>query len=198
VIYLVRHGQTAFNRERRLQGHVDSELTELGLAQADAVGRLLERLIGGQPGWRVLASPLGRARRTAGIVAGRLALPVETEPRLIEVSFGGWDGWLRSDLEAAFPEAFGETGWAFRAPAGESYEAAVGRMTDWLKSLPPEPERRVVAVSHGVTGRVLRGVYVGLSRDEAVAQEVPQDAVFRLVDGRIERIDCELASPASP
>ena len=54
---------------------------------------------------------------------------------------------------------------------------------DWLESLPPEPERRIIAVSHGVSGRVLRGVYGNLPRDAAVAQDVPQDAVYRLVDG---------------
>ncbi|MCR5878557.1 histidine phosphatase family protein [Phenylobacterium sp. J367] len=62
MIYLVRHGQTEFNREQRLQGHVDSPLTELGLRQAGAVAALLKDLTAGQPGWRVVSSPLGRAR----------------------------------------------------------------------------------------------------------------------------------------
>lgn len=190
MIYLVRHGQTAFNRERRLQGHVDSELTELGLAQADAVGRLLKFLTRGEPGWRIVSSPLGRAQRTAEVVARHLDGVVEIESRLIELSWGEWDGRLRTELEAAYPEAFAESGWAFRAPTGESFGSVAARMTDWLKSLPPEPKRRVIAVSHGVAGRVLRGVYAGLGREATVAQDVPQDAVFRLAGGRIERIDC--------
>lgn len=190
MIYLVRHGQTAFNRERRLQGHVDSDLTELGRAQAEAVGRLLQELIGQEPGWRIAASPLGRAQATAEIIAARLKLPVETDSRLIELSWGEWDGRLRSELEAVYPDAFGRTGWAFRAPAGESFEAASARLGDWLGGLAPEPQRQVIAVSHGVAGRVLRGVYAGLSRDATVRQDVPQDAVFRLSGGRIDRIDC--------
>lgn len=190
MIYLVRHGQTAFNRERRLQGHVDSPLTELGRRQADAVGRLLKALVGAEAGWRIMASPLGRAQATAEIIAGHLRLPVETEPRLIELSWGDWDGRLRDDLEAVFPDAFTSSGWTFRAPAGEPYETASARLRGWLESLAPEPERRVIAVSHGVAGRVLRGVYAGLSREETVRQDVPQDAVFRLAQSGIRRFDC--------
>lgn len=191
MIYLVRHGQTAFNRERRLQGHVDSPLTELGRRQAEAVAGLLAALTRGEPGWRVISSPLGRARDTATAVAAALGAEVEEDRRLIELSWGDWDGRLRSELEAACPDAFGRSGWAFDAPTGETYDAVCARMADWLDSLPPEPERRIVAVSHGVAGRVLRGVYAGLPRDRAVDQDVPQDAVYLLSGGTIGRIDCE-------
>jgi probable phosphoglycerate mutase len=191
VIYLVRHGQTEFNRARRLQGHVDSPLTDLGVRQAQAVARLLKDLTRGETGWRVISSPLGRARRTAESVGEALGAKVEEDARLIEVSWGDWDGRLRSELEAAHPEAFGRSGWAFDAPTGESYEAVCARMADWLESLPPEPERRIVAVSHGVAGRVLRGVYAQMTRDRTVEQDVPQDAVYRLSGGAIARIDCE-------
>lgn len=191
MIYLVRHGQTAFNRERRLQGHVDSDLTDVGRRQAAAVGELLADLIATEGGgWRLVASPLGRAQATAEIIAERIKLPVETDARLIELSFGEWDGRLRSELETEHPSAFGVTGWGFRAPAGEGFEAVSARLASWLESLPPEPERRVIAVSHGVAGRVLRGVYAGLLREDIIELDVPQDAVFRLMGGRIERFDC--------
>jgi probable phosphoglycerate mutase len=195
MIYLVRHGETEFNRERRLQGHVDSALTARGLAQAQAVGDLLKDLTDREPGgWRIAASPLGRARRTAEIVAGRLgieAAEIAIEPRLIELSWGEWDGRLRDDLAAAYPDTFGRTNWAFHAPTGETYEEMCARLTSWLGELPPEPERRVIAVSHGVTGRILRGLYAGLAPEEVVTQDVPQDAVFRLRHGTITRIDSE-------
>ena len=191
MIYLVRHGQTAFNRERRLQGHVDSPLTELGLRQARAVAGLLADLTRREPGWRVISSPLGRARTTAAVVAEALGAEVEEDARLIELSWGEWDGRLRAELEAAHPQAFGRSGWAFDAPTGESYEAVCARMADWLASLPPEPERRVIAVSHGVAGRVLRGVYARMERDRTVEQDVPQDAVYLLSGGTVGRIDCE-------
>jgi probable phosphoglycerate mutase len=178
VIYLVRHGQTAFNRERRIQGHVDSPLTELGVRQARAVGRLLRDLIREPDGWRIVSGKLG-------------GLPVETDDRLKEMSWGPHDGRLRSELEAEHPDTFGRTGWAFDASAGETYDEVAARVGDWLESLPPEAERRIIAVSHGISGRVLRGLYARLSRDEAGRQDVPQDAVYLLQHGGVGRIDCE-------
>lgn len=190
MIYLVRHGQTAFNAEGRLQGHVDSELTELGRAQAERVAKALESLVDRDAGWRLVSSPLGRARTTAETISRALGgLPVEEDRRLIEVSFGQWDGRLRHEVAAAYPGAWGATGYRFTAPGCESYESVAQRLDAWLSDLPPEPERRVIAVAHGVTGRVLRGRYAGLPREEELSQAVPQDAVFRLSGGRIERID---------
>ena len=192
MIYLVRHGQTEFNRERRIQGHVDSPLTELGVRQAGAVGGLLRDLIREPEGWRLISSPLGRAHATAEIIAGRLGgLPIEFDDRLKEMSWGAHDGRLRAELEAENPETFGKTGWAFDAGSGESYEAVATRVGGWLASLPPEPERKIIAVSHGISGRVLRGLYADLDRDASAQQDVPQDAVFLLQHGGVGRIDCE-------
>ena len=193
MIYLVRHGQTEFNRERRIQGHNDSPLTERGVRQAEAVGRLLRDLIRDPLGWRIVSSPLGRAHATARIIASIVKGPeVELDDRLKEMSWGSSDGRLRSDLEAETPDTFGKTGWAFDAPTGgESYDAVHARVAEWLASLPPEPERRVIAVSHGISGRVLRGLYANLDRDRAGQQDVPQDAIFLLQHGGVGRIDCE-------
>ncbi len=193
MIYLVRHGETEFNRERRIQGHVDSPLTELGVRQARAVGRLLRDLIPEPEGWRIVASPLGRAQATARIIAEALGgLPVELEPRIQEMSWGSHDGRLRAEIEAENPQTFGKTGWAFDiATDGESYEVVCDRVGAWLAELPPEPERRIIAVAHGISGRVVRGLYAGLPRDQAGQQDVPQDAVFLLQHGGVGRIDCE-------
>ncbi len=193
MIYLVRHGETEFNAERRQQGHLDSPLTALGRAQARAAGEVLKRQVGGESGWRIISSPLGRAQHTAQIIGEQLGLPVETDRRVIEVSFGQWDGRLRDELAAEFPDTFGLGGWQFAAPDGESYESVEGRVADWLADLPPEPERKVIVVCHGGSGRVVRGAYLGLPRTETWAQEVPQDAIYRLASGAIERFDCELS-----
>ena len=194
MLYLVRHGQTEFNRERRLQGHVDSPLTDLGVRQARAVGGLLRGLVGDGRGWRIVASPLGRTRATADLIAEALdAATVEFDSRLMEISCGDWDGKLRSEIAAAHPNTFTVAGGIFDLPTGETYEAMTARLSDWLADLPTEGERRVIAVSHGVAGRVLRGLYTGLSRADLSIQEVPQDAIFALKGGRVERLDCEMA-----
>jgi probable phosphoglycerate mutase len=190
MIYLLRHGETQFNRERRLQGHVDSALTELGRRQIEAFAARLRALIGDVRGWRLVASPLGRAQRSAEIIAERLGLrEIDLEPRLMEVSWGEWDGRLRAEMAAACP-AFGASNWAFDAGAGESYGAACERLGEWLATLPPERERRVIAVSHGMAGRLLRGIYARASVEAVKAQDAPQDAFFRLANGEVARIDC--------
>jgi probable phosphoglycerate mutase len=192
VIYLVRHGQTEFNRERRIQGHVDSPLTELGVRQAQAVAGLLNDLLrDGTDGWRIVSSPLGRAAATADVIGQRLSLPVELDDRLKEMSWGPHDGRLRRELELEHPDTFGRTNWAFDVPGGETYDEVAARVGAWLSDQPPEPVRRVIAVSHGITGRVLRGLYADMARDQAATQDVPQDAVFLLQHGRVGRIDCE-------
>ena len=75
---------------------------------------------------------------------------------------------------------------------GETFEAISARIGDWLSELDGSG-RRIVAVSHGMAGRVLRGLYAGLSRQAMLELPVPPDAVFRLSHGRIERIDCRPA-----
>ena len=106
MIYLVRHGQTEFNREGRYQGRVDSPLTELGLAQARAAGARLAALAAEEGGnWIIETSPLGRARRTAEIIAQSMGLPALTvDPRLIEVSYGEIEGLTAAEIEARWPK----------------------------------------------------------------------------------------------
>lgn len=191
TLYLVRHGQTEFNLAGRYQGALDSPLTALGVTQAGRMGALLATLV--DPDTPMVCSPLGRARHTAEIIAGaaRLSSPM-FDPRLVEVSLGVWDGLTDEDIDFAFPGARDGSSrwdWHFASPDGERYETMVARLGEWLAEATASEEPRV-AVSHGVAGRIIRGLYAGLDRDEALKLDVPQDAVFRLAEGRIERIDC--------
>lgn len=191
MILLVRHGETFWNRERRIQGRQESELTPLGERQARAMAGLVADLAARETGdWRLVASPIGRARRTADAVADATGLSVELDERLAEICCGAWEGKLRSDLTDIDPSRpMGE--WIFSAPGGETYDDVMDRARGWLEELEDEPERRVIAVSHGVWGRLLRGAYAGLDRAATLAQDVPQDAIFRLQNGQIDRFDCE-------
>jgi probable phosphoglycerate mutase len=192
VIYLARHGQTEWNAERRMQGRMDSPLTALGRRQAAAVAELLADLA--QPedtsDWRLVSSPLGRAHETARAIGERLGIAVELDDRLTEIAFGDWEGRLRDEVALQRPELFATREWLVAAPGGEAFEDVQARVASFLAELAPEPERRVIAVSHGVTGRVLREVYAGLDREQTLNQEVPQDAVFRLIQGQVQRFDC--------
>ena len=193
MIYLCRHGQTEWNRERRLQGQAEADLTPLGRLQAAAMADLLHDLIARDPpaDWRIVASPLRRARDTAQAIANGLGREVEFDDRLMELTVGEWEGRLYADVHRENPEAFKSPEWFFTAPGGETYEQVMARVSDGLAQQAAESERRLVVVSHGIAGRLLRGAYAGLSREETLAQDVPQDAIYRLSAGQIDRLDCE-------
>ena len=188
-ILLVRHGETEWNRSRRYQGWSDSPLTEQGVAQAEAIGRLLSTLPEARSA-ELVASPIGRARRTAEIIRHCLGRrePLRFDDRLRELSFGAWDGLTRAEIAALRPGAFDDEKrheWYFAMPDGETYEVFAGRIGAWLAEAGEEP---LIVVTHGVVTRILRGLYAGLSPAVAMRLPVPQDRIFRLADGMIEEI----------
>ena len=195
-LFLVRHGQTEWNLIHRIQGHSDSPLTAAGVEQAKAAGRLLRAVLAGQSAVLV-SSPLGRARSTAEIIARQLGIGparIQIDPRLREVSWGEWDGCSRDELEALEPGVWQrlQQDWGF-APAGaEPYPDAACRLRDWLLSLSAgEP---VIAITHGMAAAILRGLVLGLGGNETLALERPQDALFRVRLGRVERLAYPAAS----
>lgn len=191
TIYLLRHGQTEFNRERRMQGHCDSPLTEQGEAQARAMGVTLSEILSDASEWQVLVSPLGRAQQTAQLLMAELGLPasqLRIEPRLIEVGFGEWEMQQVEALFAQYPALASQADWYFQAPGCEPLAAVVARLEQWLAD--PELPPSIIVVAHGLLGRILRGLYAGLSPQALWQQDMPQDAFFRLKDGQLTRIEC--------
>jgi len=191
VIWLVRHGQTEMNRVGRYQGRLDSPLTEAGVAQAARVGARLAALAAAEGGdWTIDASPLGRTRQTAAIIAGAMGLPIRRhDDRLAEVDFGSWEGLTRDEIFVRRPDLAGRTAVFLLSEDGETYDALAARVRAWMQEADAAPEHRV-AVTHAGVGRMMRGLYLGLTADEMRAMETPQDAVFRFGAGRIERLDC--------
>lgn len=198
MIYLIRHGQTVLNLEGRYQGRIDSPLTPLGVAQAEAVARRLAQIkseAGGE--WRLETSSQGRARQTAAIIAAATGLGAPTpDDRLVEAGYGDLEGLTRLETDARWPEMRGLIGTFGRAPGGESLEALYARARSWLADH-PESEARIIAVSHASTGRILRGLYLGLGLEEIRRLETPQDAFHLLANGRVERIEVGALPTAS-
>lgn len=189
MIYLLRHGQTEFNIEGRYQGQSDSPLTELGRGQARANGMLLALHVTAASIW---TSPLARAVQTAAMVAE--ALPgssVHPDDRLREVSFGVWEGLTRPEIDAQWPKARKQhppRQWKLHAPGGERIDAVRTRLQAVLEDAGAHPGP-VILISHGVAGRILRGLHSGLSTSEALMLTAPQDVVYQLLaDGRIEEL----------
>lgn len=191
TLYLLRHGETEFNVEGRLQGQQDSPLTARGRAQARAHGALLKDLIAEPAAWRVVASPLGRTLDTARLACAELGLPesaIETDPRLKEVAYGQWEGLTHAEVETRYRDQWAARArdiWGFVVPGGESYEMLAARVQAFLD----EANGRTIVVSHGGTGRMLRGLYSRLAPAEIKALEQPQDAIHRLTQNTIARIE---------
>lgn len=193
-LYMLRHGETAWNTERRMQGTKNSALTERGRAQAIAMGRALKVELALEPGPTVfLRSPLGRTCETALLIGRELGLdPADwrDDPRLAELSYGEWEGFTWKEIEASHPNALTE--WradphGFCPPGGETHFELRRRSEAALADIVAANVRTVV-VSHGVSGAVLRGINLGLDAKAMFVLEKPQDAFFRLTFGAEERI----------
>jgi probable phosphoglycerate mutase len=194
-LYMLRHGETTWNAERRMQGTKNSPLTERGRAQAIAMSRALKTELAREVGPTVfLRSPLGRACETALIVGRELGIEPSQwreDPRLAELSYGAWEGFTWKEIEADHPHALAE--WradphSFRPPGGESHFDLRRRSAAALADIIAANIRTVV-VSHGVSGAVMRGINLGLNAQAMFVLEKPQDAFFRLLAGREERIE---------
>ncbi len=152
MLYVLRHGETEWNKAGRLQGHLDSPLTSLGRAQASRQGDILKTLNIAEAS--VWVSPLGRAVATA-----RIALPdgvkVQSDPRLMEIDLGRWNGWTKKQIMEDAPQVFEDAApfaWYDHAPGGEGIDALAARVSDFLS----EVKGPAVIVTHGITSRVMR------------------------------------------
>ena len=188
TIYLLRHGETLWNSLGRFQGQLDSPLTPRGVEQADQVARLLrDALNNDNQLFQMQISPLGRVRQTVERVQAKLPLPYIEDDRLVEVTTGSWDGLTRFEIDNEFPghlDGSNAFDWYFRAPDGESFDDSCKRATSWILDV----RHPTIAISHGLFGRILRGVFVGLLKQEMLELPVPQDGFYRLNDGRCELI----------
>jgi broad specificity phosphatase PhoE len=191
-MFLVLHGQTEWNLAGRMQGHGDSPLTDEGRRQASVAATTLARHLPDASRVQIISSPSGRTRATAAIIANALGTPasaIRYEPRIMEVHLGAWEGMTREDIEAdwsALLEGTTYQDWFFRAPGGEDYLATANRIGDWLSAI--DNHDSLIVVSHGVASRILRGLYVGHSKEVALQLEIMRDAVFRLANGTIEKL----------
>jgi broad specificity phosphatase PhoE len=161
IVYYLRHGETDWNVEGRLQGQRDIPLNARGRAQAAHCGEILHDLFardGVDPAaLDYVCSPLLRAQVTMELARPALGLPAQgarIEPRLIEISFGQWEGFTIAELRTRDPQRIAareHDKWHFTAPGGESYKTVAARVRDWYDDL----RRPSVVAAHGGTARGL-------------------------------------------
>ncbi len=151
-VYLARHGETAYNRERRFQGRLPVPLDDVGRAQAH---ELAEKAAG--YGFAALwSSPLLRARETAEIVAARIGLTPREDERLVETDAGAWTDRTFAAVQAEAPEDFARFAMldpTFAFPEGESFADQAVRVRAAIDEVKQGPEPALV-VCHGVVIRL--------------------------------------------
>lgn len=159
TIILIRHGETIWNREHRIQGHLDSELTPEGIVQAQACARRLAPV----PIDAVVASDLGRVRHTAEILLSGRSLPIVLDPALRERCFGVGEGLTYAEMESTYPQKFSQTGLVdaeFTLPGGESRGTFHARVKAAINKLAlVYAGKCLLVVTHGgVLGSIYRGL----------------------------------------
>lgn len=183
MIY-IRHGQTDWNAEGRMQGQKDIPLNATGEGQASDNGRRLAAFLKDQgielSSLDFVSSPLDRTRKTMDLVRAELGLDdagYRLEPEVRELTFGDWEGHTLEELAEDFPEKVAqrrEKKWEFVPPKGESYEMLAARIRPWLTTI----SKPTVVVAHGGVFRIVRGLLEGLETRAIPKLDVPQDKVF--------------------
>jgi len=165
-LFVLRHGETVFTRERRFAGWRDVLLTAAGLRQSEAAAAALS----GVAISAVFASPLERARTSAEAVAKPHRVAVQIMPAFRELGFGAWEGRTRAEVEAAEPALYDVWRTApdrFAAPGGESLPTVAKRVAEGIETLRADhDDESVVLVTHAVVIRliVLDGLGLGPAR----------------------------------
>jgi broad specificity phosphatase PhoE len=189
LFYFVRHGETDWNAERRLQGQLDIPLNDVGRLQSSQCGGTLRHLIAARrkapADFAFISSPLSRARETMEILRGALGLPGKgyaIEPRLAELSFGRWEGLTYSEVRALDRLALvlrERDKWNFVTPQGESYAQLLMRVREWHASVKGD----IVVAAHGGVARVLMVLFGVRTPDDAPHGDVEQGVVYEFGAG---------------
>jgi broad specificity phosphatase PhoE len=193
ILYYIRHGETDFNAEQRLQGRLDTLLNARGRLQAKDCGELLRDLLArdnrGVHDLVYVSSPLQRARETMELLRPPLGLPpqpYQTDDRLLEISYGAWEGLTLPEIEARMPGLLAERErdkWDFAPPGGESYRELTARIGAWYAAL----TRDTVVAAHGGGVRALMALFNVLPKEEATHAQIAQGVVYVFADGTMAR-----------
>ncbi|MBI3122435.1 MAG: histidine phosphatase family protein [candidate division NC10 bacterium] len=189
---LVRHGESVWNMERRIQGNLDPELSPRGRRQTDLLVLHLKAHLPDAVA-AIYASPLRRAAQTAEQIAATYTLPVIQEPDLREMSLGQWEGMTVAEIQAASPgryEQWLEDPLTFPAPGGEDLRAFERRVVGALQRMQAaHPGADLIVVSHGGVIKTLLCFALGLDVRFLFRLKQDNTAVSQVeLDGRLRRV----------
>lgn len=181
-IYMIRHGQTQWNRERRFQGWLDSPLTEEGITRVLALKDELSNVCFDA----VWVSTSPRAIKTAQLIVGEAHQNFNLDKRLMEMRLGAWQGMTHDEVEKAYPEAlraFYETPEFFELEDSETYQQIYARTEAFIRDLVEKHNRKnetsnVLIVTHGLTLMMLKLYFKGKHIDAIVQESVSPNGVI--------------------
>ena len=195
VLYYVRHGETDFNIQGRLQGRRDTVLNARGRRQAAECGILLGDLFARDhrrpQEFKYISSPLKRARETMEILRATLGLEAhdyELDERLVEIAYGEWEGLTLQEIETRNASVLSERErdkWDFAPPGGESYHELADRIGNWYSSLTAD----TVVAAHGGGVRALMAILNIVPEEQATHAQIEQGVVYVFADGKMSRYD---------
>jgi probable phosphoglycerate mutase len=193
IIYFVRHGETDFNIAHRLQGRYETSINARGRQQARHCAGVLSDLFARDrreaADHAYVASPLRRARETMEIVRAALGLEAAgyaVDERLLEISYGEWEGLTLPEISARDPKRLAareQDKWGFRPPGGESYRDVAARVAAWYATA----SRDTVIAAHGGIARALIANFGILPEEEATYAETLHGAVYMFAEGTMAR-----------
>jgi len=188
VIYLIRHGETEFNRLKRLQSATDNPLNSRGEEQARAAARFLSN----KALTEVVSSPLLRAKQTADAIADASGCKLRIDQRLTELSLGEWEGWNEDELLEKSAVEFAkwrENYHLISPPGGESVLEGIERVGPLVEELiSGSAESDVAVVGHQGINLCVK-LYVTGRRDIAACREfMMRNDQIDAIDGRLRRI----------
>lgn len=183
MFYIIRHGQTVWNLEKRRQGQQDSPLTWTGVEQAHKLGQELE-LIPLLSEFKVYCSPLGRVKQFASLALSRQYpwSKVLFDDRLQECDFGKWEGLTNDEIEERFPQErahYVQNRWEDKGHGGESFADLYARTTSFLEE---HKEENVLVFCHEVVSKMMRAHYLGWGHKQIFESNHPQNTFYLLVE----------------
>ncbi len=150
-VYIARHGETTWNAVGRYQGRLETPLSPLGQAQAQALaGALADKSI-----TRIISSPLSRCMQTALPLSVERGVPIETDPLLLEIAHGTWEGRYRDEIEATEPDLYRtwkENPERVKFDGGESLADVLARWKSFVERF--EPRENTLLVTHDIVVRL--------------------------------------------
>jgi probable phosphoglycerate mutase len=188
-LLFIRHGETDYNRDGRLQGQQDIPLNPKGREQASAVGRTLRKLVGAEieqleAAHAFVASPLIRTRQTMELARSAMGLPPGDYALcedLKELTFGDWESLTWAEVETRDPQGAAtraQDKWNFVPPNGESYADLARRLIPWLQSI----DRDLFVASHGGVARALMYLVADVTPEIAAEANIFQGRAIVFAD----------------